>query len=137
MSLIPPNPVILSKFKYLIEAKYKDDPEQLKIVSEKLGPFPIFKLEGGYRNPKGEIIEFEDIEDIIESPIVEWDDIDIALNMLTRMKTKMREKILTPGFLRFMLKFHMPHMIKDEQKCWADLYLDEFPINMEVVNEEN
>ena len=123
MSLIPPVPLILSKMKYHILNRYKDDPDTLASVLEKLGPFYMFKLSASFRTSHEGETEVENIKEIIYSEVDQWDCIDTALNMLTRLKTNLKDRISEPGTLRTAIMF-------ENDGRWFDLYLDEQPINM-------
>jgi hypothetical protein len=128
MSLIPPTPIVLSKMKYLIQERYGESASQS--VLTRLGPFPIFKLYAEFRDVNsGVVIEFDDIGEIIDQDIVEWDCIDKSLNMMTRLRIKLKENTMKAGFLRVIVKYKFP------DKEWGDLFLDEFPINLKGLRE--
>lgn len=133
MSIIPPNAIILSKMKYLIKERY---PEKCDDILEMLGPFPTFILYAEYRDIKtGVSTEFEDIHNMIDNGLPkDCDDIDVALNMLTRLKTKIKEQVKSVGIVRVMLKFNLPTFPDGK---FSDLYLDEYPINMDITHEAN
>ena len=126
MSLLPPNPIVLSKLKYHIMNKVgKDDPLYEQIL-EKLAPYPMFRLEADFRSTiTGKCLSFDDIPKHILCDVAEWDCIDTALNMMTRLKKVLKEMPLEAGFMRIYLKS------RDEPtRAWHDLFLDEFPLNI-------
>ena len=130
MSLIPPVPIVLSKLKYHIKARYKDDPE-LENVLEKLGGYYTFKLFATFRSlENGLNIEYDDMKSYIESDITQWDCIDTALNMYTRLKIKLTESILRPGVLRLSIGHQPENPIVGMEDKWWDLYIDEIPLNV-------
>ena len=130
MSLIPPTALIMSKLKYHIMKKMKDDPS-LEEMLAKLGEYPIFKLLAEFRSlENGTINKLEDINKYIQDDIVEWDCIDTSLNMFTRMKQFLKMSITNPGVLRLVIAS------KTGSGEWSDLYLDEFPINVKGIKDE-
>lgn len=132
MSLIPPVPLVLSKLKYHIMNRYKDDEEEMKRVLQKLGPFYNFKLSASFRDSYDRTTEITDIRDLIDCETDVWDCIDTALFMLTRMKDAIKSRTTATGFLRTSIMFDGP----DDR--WFELYLDEQPINMVgLVTEES
>lgn len=138
MSLIPPSPIVLSKLKYLVLNKFKDDP-LLSTILERLGPFYEFKLACDFRNiVTGETLDLsEDISSLIESETTQWDCIDTALNCMTKLKTNIKELKKTAGFVRTYLKFGLLTNKDDKGEVkWFDLYLDEFPVNLVGLNTE-
>ena len=86
MSILPPAPIILSKLKYHILNRFKDD-SSLDSVLEKLGPYPVFQLKAEFRSlENGTINKLVEISKYIESETIQWDCVDTALNMYTRMR---------------------------------------------------
>jgi hypothetical protein len=132
MSLIPPTPIVMSKLKYHIKRRLEGDPV-LDHVLEKLGPFFVFKLYADFRDVNTGIIHvFDPIGEFIDSEETEWDCIDTALNMMTRLKNKLKQNDNRAGFIRIYVKC-APEV---EDKKWVDMFLDEFPINLGEVKEE-
>ena len=136
MSLLPPSPIVHSKcYFFLKNTLYQsDDGKSLfEEVIKRLPTFPKFKLTAPFRSIESlEKIEFSDSE-IIESisqtedysKINFWDCSDIALNMYTRMKKPIIEKLTDlanprKGVITFVIQCSY-----DEGKTWSDMYLDE------------
>lgn len=135
MSLIPPTAIILSKIKHHIKRKFEDEPN-CEAILERCGPYPLFKLEAEFRSlENGTINKLDNIERYIQSEIVQWDCVDTALNMFTRMKDFLRMTIPSPGVLRLTV-CHRMEGAKDDD-LWSDLYLDEIPINVAGLKDEN
>ena len=135
MSLIPPAPLVLSKIKYHIKDRYKDDPLLLPTL-EKLGPYYEFKLTANFRSlENGTCNELEEIGDYIREEKIRWDCIDTALNMFTRMKNYLRSSMNSPGVLRLAICHQLegsePHV------PWSDMFIDEFVINCKGLQDEN
>ena len=126
--MLPPVPLVLSKLKYHIRSRYKDDPE-LENVLKKLGPYYTFRICATFRSlENGLNVEYTDIASYIESETIEWDCIDTALNMFTRLKTKLRESIQSPGVLRVSIEHREEGSPVDAR--FFDLYVDEQPLNI-------
>ena len=133
MSILPPTPIILSKLKYHILNRFKDD-SSLDSVLEKLGPYPVFQLKAEFRSlENGTINKLVEISKYIESETIQWDCVDTALNMYTRMRKHLREAVTSPGVIRLSI-VHKPENSENE---WNDLYLDEHPINVKGIRDEN
>jgi len=125
MSIVPPTPIVLSKLKYHLKNKLPED--EYKTLYEKLGPFYLFSLEASYRRfgyPTEEVLAEEDLLEIIECKENEWDCIDTALNMHTRLKTRLFEKNFgNPGVLRVSLR----GKVETPGSVWFDIHHDELP----------
>lgn len=138
MSLIPPAPLILSKLRFHVRNRYKDDPDLERILA-KLGPYYRFSVRASFRSlENGLIIEYNDLKEYLEVDEVEWECIDTCLNMYTRLKIKLRECINSPGVLRMAL-VHQPEepIVGADPKIWYDLLLDEIPLNVKGMVDEN
>jgi hypothetical protein len=136
MSLIPPAPLILSKLKYHIQKRLNDTPELMEKVLDKLGPYYLFSLRAEFRSlENGTINPLKNMKEYIDSDIHEWDCIDTALNMYTRMKTHLTGMINNPGVLRISIVHRLDEMDVDKDK-WFDLLLDEFPINVKGIKDD-
>lgn len=134
MSLIPPAPLILSKLKYHIKNRMKDDPDMDRIL-QVLGPYYLFKLTANFRSlENGTCNELEDIGTYIQSgDAVRWDCIDTALNMFTRMKGYLKTSLTAPGVLRLAI-CHQPDGAL--AGSWSDMFVDEMPINVKGIRDE-
>ena len=99
MSLMPPNPIVHSKCYFFLQ-KFLEEKEFEELV-KKLPPFPVFKLKVIFRNLETiETHEYTDDEIIAfitgteeYSKMNNWTCSDIALNMFTRIKKPLQEKI--------------------------------------------
>lgn len=132
MSLQPPNPIVMSKMQWYLKKKLSED--EFKSISSKIGPFPVFKLTARFR--KGgdmaeNAFEYENIAELVEQKVNFFDDIDVCLNMYTRLKNKLKDEVIQDfGFLRLSVQWTTED---DEKQGWNDMYLDEHPINCEKV----
>ena len=138
MSLIPPVPLILSKLRFHVMSRYKDDPD-LERVLAKLGPYYRFSVKASFRSlENGATVEYNDMKDYLESDVTEWICIDTALNMYTRLKNKLREVIMSPGVLRIALVQQPEEPIPDrDPTLWYDLLIDEIPLNVRGIVDED
>ena len=118
--------------------RYKDDPD-LERVLEKLGPYYRFSVQASFRSlENGTITEYTDMEEMMEQLQTTFICIDTALNMFTRVKGKLRERINSPGVLRISLVQQPEEPIDGADPTrWFDLMLDEFPINCKGMVDEN
>lgn len=143
MSLIPPAPLILSKLKYHIQNRLKDTPELMEKVLTKLGPYYLFTLKAEFRSlENGTINPLTDMSRYIDSDVHEWDCIDTALNMYTRMKKHLIDMINNPGVLRISIVHRIDECSSGGHRegtalyKWFDLFLDEFPINIKGIKDD-
>ena len=144
MSLLPPTPLHKSKEKYDIircfaprdgeSQEEKDTYAELKdVVLKRLAPFPLFKHTASFRLlSNGEIIEITDIPSIIEQKTEEtdWisDDIDLVMNMYTRLNFRLTDRYKEPGIIRIAIQAKPDN----GTSTWSDVMLDEFPINLKT-----
>jgi hypothetical protein len=150
MSLIPPNPFVMSKLYFLIEKKVKNTPLREKIHGL-LGPYHEFRISCVYRNPMSndekemEGVELHDTEIIHSINQGEefaktncWNCIDTALNMYTRSRIYLTQSYSDrgkSGTLRFCIQYRE----RESKGKWSDSYVDEQTINPyrgETVREE-
>ena len=136
-ALIPATPIILSKLKYLIQSRYKDDPE-LENVMKKLGPFYNFKISATFRSlTNGQIINYDDMEVYLDRTDLIWDDIEVAKFAFVNARNYLHEKIRNPGILRVAI-VHQPEIpLNGHETEWWDLFVDEIPINVRGIRDEN
>ncbi len=127
MSFVSPNPMTLSKLKYHIMKKYKDDPEMNNVMG-KLGPYYIFKLTAELQGSEPDPKCYTDIATYIANDKVESDDIDYMLCMHTRCKKYLQVVLVTPGVLTVRLKYKL-ELAEDIPGNWSDCMVDAFPIN--------
>lgn len=131
MSIVPPTPVILSKIKYYAKQRLCDDPTLLETVFNKFAPFFTFRLKANFRNAQTQdVSDVTDLKELTEEKDEIWDCIDKALFMHTRVKKKLRQRELNAGFYRVYLQCK-----RDDQNDWSDLYLDEFPVNIQGLSD--
>ncbi len=85
---------ILSKVKSTLKEKL--DPELLNNVLDKVSPtFPVFSVGAVLTSPPiGEqyILSEDEVLNIIQEKQNSWDDVDIAVEMLNRLKYRIQEK---------------------------------------------
>ena len=136
MSLLPPSPIVHSKcYFFLKNSLYQNDDGKslFEEVIKRLPPFPKFRLGATFRSIESlEKIQFSDSE-IIESisqtedysKINFWDCSDIALNMYTRMKKPLLEKLTDPTHPRKGVVTFVIQCSYDEGTSWSDMYMDE------------
>lgn len=132
MSLMPPNSIVHSKCYFFLKNSLcqNDDGKSLfEEVIKRLPPFPKFRLGATFRSIEStEKIEFLDSEiiDAISqtedySKVNLWDCTDIALNMYTRMKKPIVEKLgERKGIVSFVIQCSY-----DNGDSWNDMYMDE------------
>ena len=132
MSLLPPSPIVHSKCYYFLKNMLcqNDDGKSLfEEVIKRLPPFPKFRLGATFRSIEStDKIEFSDSEiiDAISqtedySKVNLWDCTDIALNMYTRMKKPIIEKLSDKrGVVTFVIQCSY-----DDGANWNDMYMDE------------
>ena len=132
MSLLPPSPIVHSKCYFFLKNMLGQSDEGKSLFEEvikRLPPFPKFRLGATFRNIESlEKIEFSDSEiiDAISqtedySKVNLWDCTDIALNMYTRMKKPLIEKLSDKkGVITFVIQCSY-----DEGTTWNDMYMDE------------
>jgi hypothetical protein len=132
MSLLPPSPIVHSKCYFFLKNSLcqNDDGKSLfEEVIKRLPPFPKFRLGVTFRSIEStEKIEFLDSEiiDAISqtedySKVNLWDCTDIALNMYTRMKKPIVEKLgERKGIVSFVIQCSY-----DNGDSWNDMYIDE------------
>lgn len=134
MSLIPPDPIILSKVKHLLKSRFADDPEMLEHTYVKLGPFFTFRLKCSFRDMlSGEVKEIDNIPELINgdekySKQEVWDCIDSALFMHTRLKKKLTEVTSTRKGV-YSIYITAKRDDKPKEEPYSDLYLDEIPVS--------
>jgi hypothetical protein len=132
MSLLPPSPIVHSKCYFFLKNSLcqNDDGKSLfEEVIKRLPPFPKFRLGASFRSIESvEKIVFSDSEiiDVISqtedySKVNLWDCTDIALNMYTRMKKPLIEKLSDKkGVVTFVIQCSY-----DDGANWNDMYMDE------------
>ena len=132
MSLLPPSPIVHSKCYFFLKNMLcqNDDGKSLfEEVIKRLPPFPKFRLGATFRSIEStDKIEFSDSEiiDAISqtedySKVNLWDCTDIALNMYTRMKKPIIEKLSDKrGVVTFVIQCSY-----DDGANWNDMYMDE------------
>jgi hypothetical protein len=132
MSLLPPNPIVHSKCYFFLKNSLcqNDDGKSLfEEVIKRLPAFPKFRLGASFRSIESlEKIEFSESEiiDAISqteeySKVNCWNCSDIALNMYTRMKKPIIEKLSDKrGVVTFVIQCSY-----DDGANWSDMYLDE------------
>jgi len=132
MSLLPPSPIVHSKCYFFLKNSLcqNDDGKSLfEAVIKRLPPFPKFRLGASFRSIESvEKIVFSDSEiiDAISqtedySKVNLWDCTDIALNMYTRMKKPLIEKLSDKkGVVTFVIQCSY-----DDGANWNDMYMDE------------
>jgi hypothetical protein len=132
MSLLPPSPIVHSKCYFFLKNSLcqNDDGKSLfEEVIKRLPPFPKFRLGATFRSIESlEKIEFSDSEiiDAISqtedySKVNLWDCTDIALNMYTRMKKPIVEKLVDKkGVVTFVIQCSY-----NDGESWNDMYMDE------------
>jgi len=132
MSLLPPSPIVHSKCYFFLKNSLcqSDDGKSLfEAVIKRLPPFPKFRLGASFRSIESvEKIVFSDSEiiDAISqtedySKVNLWDCTDIALNMYTRMKKPLIEKLSDKkGVVTFVIQCSY-----DDGVNWNDMYMDE------------
>jgi len=134
---MPPNPIIHSKCYYFLKNSLcqNDDGKSLfEEVIKRLGAFPRFRLHAVFRSLEStEKIEFTESE-IIDatsqnedySKVNFWDCSDIALNMYTRYKKPLVEKLSSaPGGGKKGVITFMIQCTYDEGETWNDMMIDE------------
>lgn len=132
MSLLPPSPIVHSKCYFFLKnslCQNEDGKSLFEEVIKRLPPFPKFRLGAIFRSIEStEKIEFSDSEiiDAISqtedySKVNLWDCTDIALNMYTRMKKPIIEKLSErKGIVTFLIQCSY-----DDGANWNDMYMDE------------
>ncbi len=138
MSLLPPSPIVHSKCYFFLKNSLcqNDDGKSLfEEVIKRLPPFPKFRLGATFRSIEStEKIEFSDSEiiDAISqtedySKVNLWDCTDIALNMYTRMKKPIIEKLgERKGIVSFVIQCSYDYTPERENgDSWNDMYIDE------------
>ena len=134
MSLLPPTPIVHSKCYFFLRnslCQNEDGKSLFEEVIKRLPPFPNFRLGATFRSIESvEKIEFSesDIIDAISqtedySKVNFWNCTDIALNMFTRMKKPIIEKLSCggkKGVVTFVIQCSY-----DEGSTWNDMYIDE------------
>lgn len=135
MSVIPPNQFVMSKLKYLIINKMKNDEDKMKETLEILGPFTTFRLfaELKHLNAGGDVVFTDEmIEEMINETIQGSDDCDKALFMMTRLKKMIVAQYTTePYTLRLVLQSKF-----DTEEKYSDIFLDEIPLNVKGLKSE-
>jgi hypothetical protein len=139
MSLLPPNPIVHSKCYFFLKNSLcqNDDGKSLfEEVLKRLPNFPKFRLGATFRSIEStEKIEFSESEiiDAISqteeySKVNCWNCSDIALNMYTRMKKPIIEKLSdssAPGGAKKGVVSFVIQCSYDDGATWSDMYLDE------------
>jgi hypothetical protein len=137
MSLLPPSPIVHSKCYFFLKNSLCQSEEGKSLFEEvikRLPHFPKFRLGVTFRSIESlEKIVFLDSEiiDAISqtedySKVNLWDCTDIALNMYTRMKKPLIEKLSSApgggkkGVITFVIQCSY-----DEGTTWNDMYMDE------------
>ena len=132
MSLLPPSPIVHSKCYYFLKntlCQTDDGKSLFEEVVKRLPPFPKFRLGATFRSIESlEKIEFSESEiiDAISqtedySKVNSWECSDIALNMYTRMKKPIVEKLeAKKGVVTFVIQCSY-----DGGETWNDMYMDE------------
>lgn len=154
MSLLPINPQELSKVKYLLVQRVKDDTERQRL-NELLGPFYMFRLYVQIRDTTTmdlfQITDFETLlqEDETKVPSItckeevkssekelSWDDIDVTRNMWTRAVNRLKNSVKLPCFIMVNVQAKKDGVKveadgKETENSWSDIYQHQFPVNIE------
>jgi hypothetical protein len=133
MSLVPPSAIVMSKLRFLLEKRLNDLPNKEEVL-KLAGPYPEFRLVASVRPLDGSSADDmtypdEAIQDLTEQPANKFVCSDTALNMMTRLKHKIKNSIKNPCVLKLSLQSRE----EASENAWSDVYLDEFHLNINYV----
>jgi len=134
MSLFPPNPIVHSKCYFFLQKTLctNDDGKSFfEEVVKRLPPFPLFKLKVIFRNLESiETHEYTDDEIISFITGIEeyskqnsWNCADIVMNMYTRVKKPIQEK-LNDEKKKGVISFYVMASYTNGEN-WNDMYCDD------------